>query len=266
MKESILKNLPENFLWQDRIFCYPSVDSTNLRAKELAAAGAPEGTVVIADQQSAGRGRLGRSFHSPAGSGIYLSLILRPEQSPAQLMHLTCAVGVAVCDAIEEVCGLRPGIKWINDLVIDGRKLGGILVELAMDPITGKVAYAIVGIGLNCSQKTGDFPPELSDIATSLRQITGKEPDRPRLAAAMVKHLEIMRRNLEEKAAIMERYRCDCVTLGKEVTVFRGNNARRGTALDIDPDGGLLVRYSDSGTTEIVNSGEVSVRGLFGYT
>lgn len=265
MKHEILKALPGDHPWQKHIFWYNELDSTNLLAKKIAADGAPQGTAVIADRQTAGRGRLGRSFDSPADSGIYMSVILRPNQKPERLMHLTCAVAVAMCDAVEGVCGLRPGIKWINDLVAGGRKLAGILTELGLDPKTGLVNYAVIGIGINCAQQAEDFPPELQNIACSLEMTTGHPIDRAKLAAAMLLELEKMCRKLDEKEAILSRYRADCVTLGARVKVLRGNQRRTGTAIDMDCDGGLIVTFDD-GTTETVNSGEVSVRGLFDYS
>lgn len=229
----------------------------------MARQGAPQGTVLIADCQTGGRGRMGRSFLSPAGTGIYLSVILRPACPPSQLMHLTCAAAVVVCDAVEKCAHFRPGVKWINDLVYDGRKLGGILTELAIDAETGLTDYAIIGIGINCSQKQGDFPAGLQDMAGSLKMVTNADIDRAALSAAIVEaiwRLDI----LDGKAAIMKRYRADCITLGQDIAVHRSGTVRHGKALDLDENGGLLVAYPD-GTAETVNSGEVSVRGLYGY-
>ena len=141
MKQRILDHLPRNHPWAGNIHYFDTIDSTNTEAKRLAAAGAPHGTVLIAGHQTGGRGRMGRSFHSPAGLGIYLSVILRPECAPGDLMHLTCAAAVAMCDAVENAAGFRPGIKWTNDLVYGKRKLGGILTELAFGS-SGRVDYA----------------------------------------------------------------------------------------------------------------------------
>lgn len=241
---------------------FDTVDSTNTLAKTMAQQGAPHGTVILAERQTAGRGRLGRSFHSPAGTGIYMSLILRPACAPTELMHLTCAVAVAVSDAVEQTLGFRPGIKWINDLVAYGKKLAGILTELSIDPKTGLVDFAIIGIGLNCNQQPEDFPPELRTIACSASMVTGQPVDREALIQAMIHNLTQM--DLNDKARIMERYRRDCVTLGKEVAVIHGDSHRHGTALDINGNGALLVRFHD-GPETYVDSGEVSVRGLWGY-
>ena len=244
---------------------FTELDSTNTFLKKIAQGGAPAGSVVVCDRQSAGRGRLGRTFLSPGGVGVYLSALIRPDCAPTELMHLTCAVAVAMCDAVENAFGFRPGIKWTNDLVVNGRKLGGILTELGLDPKTGMVDHAILGIGINCGQIETDFDESIRSMATSVRMVTGQNASRERLIAEMVKALEAMDKALlTSPAAILERYRADCITLGQDVSILRGDEIRHGRALDIDAEGGLIVRY-DSGETGTVTSGEVSVRGLYGY-
>ena len=252
----------ESCPWQDSLIYYESIDSTNTQAKILAFQGAPRGTVLIADHQTGGRGRRGRSFHSPAGSGIYMSVILRPHCPPAQLMHLTCAAAVALCNAVEDACGFRPGIKWTNDLVYGQRKLAGILTELGFDA-QGNVDWAIVGMGINCTQEEIQFPEEIRSMAGSLASVSGKTIDRAKVAAAMMDAL--YRMDLTDKEKILTRYRKDCVTLGKEVSVVRADGvSHHCTALDIDAEGALIVRHSD-GHLETVSSGEVSIRGMYGY-
>ena len=248
--------------WRDYIHYFDTIDSTNTYAKQLAANGAPEGTVVIADHQTGGRGRLGRSFSSPAGMGIYLSLILRPDCRPQELMHLTCATGVIVGDAIVRIGKPMPGIKWTNDLVLGKRKLGGILTEISVDPATGKVEWAIVGIGINCCQKAQDFPEEIRQIAVSL----GISPSqRPQLAVELIRALHQMRQHLfAEKAGYMEDFRHRCITIGQQISILRADEVSHGTALSVDDEGGLLVRLTD-GTVTTVTSGEVSIRGMYGY-
>lgn len=264
-QDGIQALLPADFPWRDAIQIFDTIDSTNTRAKLLAENGAPQGTILIADTQTGGRGRRGRSFHSPAGTGIYLSLILRPNCFPDELMHLTCAAAVSVCDAVEDVTGLRPGIKWINDLVFGKRKLAGILTELGFQSGTGRVAYAVIGIGINCCQSIEDFPPDIRDMAGSLYTATEKSVSREQVAASILLQLQKMNDTLlSGKDAMMEHYRKDCVTLGKEISLVRGDEIRHGTALTIDPQGALVVRFPD-GHTEAVNSGEVSVRGMYGY-
>lgn len=264
-KEKILRFLPESCPWRDSLLWFDSIDSTNTRAKALAAAGAPEGTVLIADCQTGGRGSRGRSFLSPAGVGIYLSVILRPKYKPDALMHLTCAVAVAMCDAVEKATDIRPGIKWTNDLVCGGRKIAGILTELSVTP-QGETDYVVVGIGVNCCQKAEDFPAELQSVAGSLFSVTGRPVDRSRLAAEMTQSLYRMSGTLlTEKAETLIRYRQDCITLGKQVSIVRADGVpRHGWVLDMDENAALLVRLED-GSLEKVGSGEVSVRGMYGY-
>jgi len=265
MKQQIIHYMKESCPWQDSLLWFDSIDSTNTRAKELAAEGAPHGTVLIADRQTGGRGRLGRSFHSPGGGGIYLSLILRPNCTPSELMHLTCAAAVAACEAVENTCGIRPGIKWTNDLVWGKRKLAGILTELALSP-AGTVSYAVIGIGINCCQKETDFPPEIREMAGSIRSVTGKEIDRAKVIAALLDELYRMDRQLlADRRGIMDRYRANCITPGREVSVVKADGSvRHGTALDVDEEGGLVVAFAD-GSRQTVTSGEVSVRGMYGY-
>lgn len=261
---AVAAHLSQSYPWKDR-FCWLSqTGSTNDVLKQLAREGAAEGTVVIADQQINGHGRLGRSFYSPPGSGVYLSVLLRPKCAPPDLLHATCAVGVAMCDAVERVTGFRPSVKWTNDLVVEKRKLGGILTELGLTA-SGDISYLIAGIGLNCLQKAEDFPPEIRSMATSLEMVTGATIQREALAASMMESLFEMSRNLlTGKGAMLEQYRRDCVTIGKEISLVRGQEITRGTALDVDENGALVVAFSD-GTVRAVNSGEVSVRGMYGY-
>ena len=164
MQKRIVSYLPKDFPWEDKLYYFDTIGSTNDEARRMAKSGAPHGTVLIADHQTGGHGRRGRSFHSPAGSGIYMSVLLRPDCAPTELMHLTCAVAVAMCDAIEQAVGFRPGIKWTNDLVIGSKKLGGILTELSVNSQTGLVDWAVVGIGINCRHEAKDFPKDLQSI------------------------------------------------------------------------------------------------------
>lgn len=264
MKEQILSQITTECPWRDTLYWYDTIDSTNTRAKELAKEGAPTGTVLIAGNQTGGRGRLGRSFSSPAGMGVYLSVILRPGCKAEQLMHLTCATAVAACQAVEKASGIFPGVKWINDLVCGKEKLGGILTEMSVNS-DGFVDWAVVGIGINCCQQKTDFPEELQNMATSLRLQTGKVCSPALLAARLTESLyEMDKLLLNEKQQLMDTYRRNCVTLGKNILVVRGEESSYGKALDLDEDGGLLVRFSD-GTEKVVNSGEVSIRGMYGY-
>lgn len=249
--------------WYDRVHWYDEIGSTNDLARQMAYEGCPSGTCILAGKQTDGHGRMGRSFSSPAGMGVYLSCILRPNCKPEQLMHLTCAAAVAAADAVKDAAGIDCGIKWTNDLVVGTKKLGGILTALQIDPNTGLVSAAIIGIGINCLQSKGDFPPELRDMATSLAMHT-KRCDPAVLAAALVRRLQQMDTQLHERKQIMVSYKTRCVTLGKEVSWMAGDTLYHGTALDLDENGGLVLQLSD-GTTKIAAFGEVSIRGMYGY-
>ncbi len=264
MQQRIARALPARHPWRESIHYYDTIGSTNDLALQMARAGAPAGTIVVAGSQTGGHGRMGRSFCSPAGMGVYLSCILRPNCPPEQLLHLTCGTAVAAMDAVERVCGLRPGIKWTNDLVIGPQKLGGILTSLQIDPATGLAASAIVGIGINCRQRREDFPPELRETACSLAMHV---PDAPpeALAAALIETLWELDGQLPGgRAALMARYRENCVTLGKAVSWQAGDQLLHGTAESLEEDGSLVLRLPD-GTVRRVCFGEVSVRGMYGY-
>ena len=152
----------------------------------------PDGLVVLAGEQTVGRGRRGRSFVSPAGKGLYLSALLRPDCPLEQVSALTAWTAVAVCDAVEELCGIRPGIKWPNDVILDGRKLCGILTELELEAETAALRYVVVGLGLNVSQTADDFGPEVAPVAVSLAQALGRAPRRAEAAGAVIAALDRM--------------------------------------------------------------------------
>lgn len=240
-----------------------TVDSTNIYAKALARQGAPHGTVVLADCQTGGRGRMGRSFSSPKGLGIYCSVILRPHGEPSKLLHLTAMMAEAARRAVAEAAGLNPMVKWVNDLVVNGKKLCGILTEMGLKG--AETDYVIVGVGINCNQKTEDFPAELQDMATSLALELGKDVDREQIAAALVKQIMLAAEDLlTDSMPWMDSYRDHCITLGKDVQLIRNGEVRLGFAEDMDDTGALQVRLAD-GSLEMIGSGEVSVRGLYGY-
>lgn len=242
------------------LICLDEVDSTNTYAKRLALSGAADGTVVIADCQTAGRGRRERLFQSPRGKGLYLTALLRPQLPAEQLIPATAMAGVAVCDAVERTCGVRPGLKWPNDPVLGGRKLSGILTEL-----TGALEL-IVGIGINVSQTAADFSPDVAMVATSLERELGRSVSRPALAAALIEELDRLYAALRsgQTAPYRDAYRQDCVNLGKTVQIFSGDGRETAEALGIDEAFGLIVR-NGQGQVRTVRSGEVSVRGMYGY-
>ena len=248
------------------LVCFESVDSTNSYLKRAASQGVVDGTVAVANEQTGGRGRRGRSFSSPGGRGVYLSALLRPPVEPAHLLPITGFCAVAVCNAVERVALVRPRIKWTNDLVLGGKKLCGILTELSMEGESGALQYAIVGIGVNVSQTSGDFAPELEGIATSLNMETGKTVSRAALAAAIIEELDALYMALlrHRMQPYLDAYRRDCLTIGQEVQLLWEDVHEKVLATGVDDELGLQVLRAN-GTTGTIRTGEVSVRGLYGY-
>lgn len=241
--------------------CLDTVDSTNTYLKSRAAQGAPHGLVVTAEEQTGGRGRLGRSFQSPRGQGLYLSALLRPQVPPARAVGMTAWVAVAVCRAIEGLTGLCPAIKWTNDILLEEKKLCGILTEMGVEGESGALQYVIPGIGINVSQRPEDFPPEVAAIATSLAQHMEVPPTRVALARALIGELDRMLADFPgRKDHYLEEYRRRCITTGRRVRVLSPGRERLGFARAIDEDFCLVVEFED-GSVEAVSGGEVSIRG-----
>ncbi len=239
-----------------KVQAFESLDSTNNYLKKLAAEGAAEGTVVIADAQTAGRGRLGRSFASAPGCGIYMSMLLRPENCTADCaVSLTAVAAVAVCRAVEKVCGRAPGIKWINDLYLRGRKICGILCESSVKG--GTVDYAVLGIGLNVTTRLEDFPEELRDTAGSLYTQTGFVFERGKLIAAVIAELSSLYGVwLEGPSVCHAEYKRRCIVLDRQITVAAPEGEFDAVAENISADYGLVLRLPD-GRRKTVHSGEV---------
>ena len=247
-----------------KVLWLEETDSTNLVCRRMAEEGAPAGAVVLARAQSAGRGRRGRSFQSEQDLGMYLSVMLRPEADMQTLSNLTAWVAVAVCDGVERCTGVRPQIKWINDIILNGKKLGGILTELGLKD--GAVDHVVVGIGLNVNHTREDFLPELRDMATSLALELEESPALPQLAAAIVLALDEMLEHFpHDRDACLEKYRAGCITTGKQIQLITPASREEGESLYIDEEFRLVVRMAD-GEERAVSAGEVSVRGMYGYT
>ena len=242
------------------LYFYPETDTTNDRIRELALEGAPEGTLAVAETQTAARGRRGRAWQAPAESGVWMSLLLRPNIPPAQASVLTLLAGIALTEAIEDVTGMEVGIKWPNDILFNGKKLVGILTEMDCDMET--IHSVTVGMGINVNTKA--FPEELESIATSLYLESGREYDRAELVGQAMAHFEALYAEFLEQggtfAPFKERYRAKCLNIGKEVRVI-GSETYLAVALDITPEGELIVKRKDNGAEEVVFSGEVSIRG-----
>ncbi len=248
-----------------QVVCLDEVDSTNDELKRRAMAGAVTGLAVTADSQTGGKGRRGRSFQSLAGQGLYLSVLLRPQAPLEQVSQLTAWTAVAVCKAIENTSGVAASIKWPNDVLVEGKKLCGILTELGVEAETGSLSYVVVGMGTNLTQTEADFGPELAPVATSLA-LQGAQVTRRELAAALLDELEAMNAAFpHDRADYLAEYRRRCVTLGREVRLVRPDGETSAKALDIDDSFALRVRL-EGGREETVSSGEVSVRGVLGYS
>ncbi|MCI9626747.1 MAG: biotin--[acetyl-CoA-carboxylase] ligase [Clostridia bacterium] len=247
----------EHSMW-NRIMLLDKVDSTNTYLKRLAEDGAEEGTAVIALRQTQGRGRRGRNWASNPG-GIYLSFLFQPQPAIPleQVPVMSLAVAMAAYKAILQVANVQTGIKWPNDVIYKGRKMCGILSELCGGVDTG--IYCVAGIGINVEKSV--IPEELQEHAVSLEEITGTILDKNELAAQMLKEMEWEYRNLD---TCVQRYAEICVTVGKEVSVIGAAEEFKGTAIGVSDGGGLIVRKED-GTETVVSSGEVSVRGIYGY-
>jgi len=229
---------------------FETAGSTNDIAKELARSGAPDGTVVTALRQTAGRGRRGRSFLSPEG-GIYLSLLLRPRLEVQHYGLVTPAAAVAVADAVEALRGVSCGIKWVNDLILHEKKLCGILTELCGDAV-------IIGVGLNVTVPSGGFAPEIASVATALFDAPPPAGTAEQLTARMVQRLQQACAALPDRA-FLQAYRARSTLLGRQITVFPVNGtAYTARAVAIDDDAGLVVEHA--GGTAVLRSGEVSVR------
>ena len=239
------------------IHYFSTVSSTNTEAKRLANEGCPEGTIVLAEEQQAGRGRLSRGWFSPFAQGNWFSLVLRPKFPPQEAPKCTLLAAVAVARAIRAL-GVDCGIKWPNDILYNGKKLVGILTEMnaEMDAIN----YVIIGVGINVNTPISTFPEELRDIATSLSAISGQPVSRPDLLIAVLSELESLYTLASETGflPIFAEWRKLSVTLGNEVDVFGINRNFSGIALDIDEDGALVVR-TETGIEKVV-AGDVSIR------
>ena len=235
-----------------KVYYFDGLSSTMDAAIESGLAGAPEGTVILAEQQTKGRGRLGRHWLSPKYKGIYLSLILRPKILPAQASILTLLVAVSICEAIKEAIGLEAKIKWPNDIIINHKKLGGILTELIAE--TDKINFVVIGIGLNVNNDKKN----LIATATSLKEQKKENINRISLLQEILRKIEANYFLLQKQrsAHVLEKWREFNLTLGRRVKVYAQKEHVEGEAIDIDSDGGLLVR-KDSGIVAKVTAGDV---------
>jgi BirA family biotin operon repressor/biotin-[acetyl-CoA-carboxylase] ligase len=236
---------------------YDMCESTQDELRIAADAGAPDGTLYVAEELGAARGRMGRSFYTPRG-GLWFSFLLRPERPPNVLALISLACAVALHQAIDDVTGLRPLVRWPNDLLIDGKKVAGILVEMASEQDV--VRYVIPGIGVNVNLRASDFPSELRPIATSLREELGRDVPRVALLQRFLERMESLYDEYLEDgpAPVLDAWRALPTILGKRIVVEERTHAWDGTAEDIDADGALLVRNGGSDLKRVL-AGDVRI-------
>lgn len=263
LTEAELQNLMHTRWAGQNLFIHKEIDSTNNEVRRLAEQGAPEGTLVLAEQQNAGKGRRGRAWTSPAGTGIWMSLLLRPAFAPEYASMLTLLAAMAVQQGICQVTGLDCQIKWPNDIVLNGKKICGILTEMSTEEDT--IRHVVVGIGINVN--TEYFPEDIAATATSLMIEAGHRIARAPLACAVMSAWEsIYERYCEtlDLSLLMEEYNQKLVNRGREVKVLAPKGDYTGVSLGINAQGELLVELPNGMVREVM-SGEVSVRGIYGY-
>ena len=250
--------------WAARnLFFHEVTGSTNTDAATLGREGAPHGTLVVADQQQSGRGRHGRVWESPAGSNIFMSILLRPQIPADKAPMLTIVMALAMAEGISDLCGIQAGIKWPNDIVINRHKICGILTEMHLNG-DGSIADVVIGDGINVN--TESFPENIRDMAGSLLTETGKKTDRNVLVAAVMQHFETDYEafcKVVSLAPLKDAYEKKLLNMNSSVRVLDPAGEYTGTALGITETGELIVEHD--GREVFVNAGEVSVRGLYGY-
>jgi len=263
-REELESRLHFRFRWIARSIYYKEVtDSTNTDAKVLAEHGAPHGTLVVTASQEAGKGRRGRGWNCPAGVNVAMSVLLRPNLKPDQASMITLVQAYSVALTVEELCGLQAQIKWPNDIVVNGKKVCGILTE--MNVALDEIDYVIVGTGINVNMDV--FPEEIAETATSLKRECGHSIARARVIEQVLAHFEEQYERFEQNGNLgflKESYEARMVNLNREVRVLDAQHPFEGIARGIDDYGELLVEKPDK-TVEKVYAGEVSVRGLYGY-
>lgn len=240
-----------------KIYIFDMIDSTNIYAKSIAAEGAKDGTLVTAEAQTAGKGRMGRSFCSPSGGSIYMSVILRPQTDLESSQIITSCIAVAVAEAIDSICSTDVKIKWVNDLFLGGKKICGILTEASLNFENGRLDYAVAGIGINLKSVKESFSDQLSEVATSIEDEIGRIPDRCRLIAEILKNIDLYMSNID-KRNFLDEYRRRSFIIGERVSVSKFDSERIASAIGISDNAGLIVRYDD-GSQETLNSGEARI-------
>lgn len=258
LPDEITDGLATDFLGKNEIFYFDTIDSTNNKAKELASNGVPEGCIVVAEKQKAGRGRKGRSWFSAEGDGICLSLILRPAIPPSEASQITLMTAVALAETLLSHTGIDIKIKWPNDILVNGKKLAGILTEMTME--MDAVDYIVIGLGLNVNTPLESFPSEVKTIATSLFNETGRSYSRVGIIKTFLHNFETLYISVQERgfSSIIKRWKELSNIIGKNVTVDVIGKQIKGVVKDIGDDGVLIVMGQDGHHHQII-SGDVIV-------
>ena len=243
----------------EKIRIFSSLPSTNATAKEMAGCGAPEGTILIAEKQTHGRGRLGRKFYSPAQSGLYMSIILRPSLSPNETLLITTLAAVAVAESIDYLTNETTQIKWVNDIYLHNKKVAGILTEASVNPNTQKMDYVVLGIGINVYKPQAGFPPDLSDIAGAVYQ-TDEPQGRVRLIASVLQRFDYYYKNIKKKE-FFSVYAEKNLLMNQNVLVIQGDNSFPAKVIGLNDDFSLKLLLPDGEITNLL-SGELSVRPI----
>ena len=259
-RESMEKHLNRS---GEPVFFLNSVLSTNLHTADLVRGGAVDGTVVIAETQTGGLGRLGRGFYSPPKVGIYMSYVKEIPPNTENLGLTASVAALAVCEAIATCCGIPAKIKWPNDIIINGKKIGGVLTKLLTDTATNRLSHAIIGIGVNVNQKEGEFPPELIQKAGSLRAVYGRQIARGPLCAEIINNLDrfLLREDMLNglPAPYVKAVKAISCTVGHDIFITAGDDTEPAKALDIAPDGGLVVETAQG--VKVIRSGQIEEDG-----
>ena len=258
LSEAAIVPLLSEALKGHRVIAHKTIDSTNLEAKRIVNEDPTFEGVILSEEQTKGRGRLGRVFYSPSESGLYMSLVLRPVADLDNATLITTAAAVAVCQAIETMKGKKPQIKWVNDIFLDGRKVCGILTEGIMDMESRTIGTIILGIGLNFREPETDFPDEIQSIAGTLFDKKNAAVTRNQMVAEILNRFYLLYPDLA-KRSYLDEYRKRCFVLGEQVTFPQGNETIEAKAIAIDNDGGLVVALPN-GETKTLTFGEISIK------
>lgn len=260
LNKQVLDNILETKFIGKNMIVLQTTGSTNDYLKTLSHKGCENGTVAAAREQTSGKGRLGRKWVSEKDENIYFSVLLKPQLSPMEVSGITPVAGLAVCKAIREFCNIDCKIKWPNDVIVNNKKLVGILTEMSAE--FDAVEFIVIGIGINIDQT--DFPEEVKSKATSLFLETGNKPDKNKFLALVLKHLEdeLTKSNYKINETNLEDYKNLCATIGRKVTCCKGNSRIQGTAVNVNTKGELEVKTEDNSVIT-VNSGEVIIQGIY---